>query len=486
MMEMDLLIILPELLLSGGILGLLLYGVFGGKHSFLYERFLVLLVFGSLVWQAFSLPIGLGWGGLYRLDFFALFGKGVVMGLLLCLLMVYPFFSRSPELKQFEMPLLWMLSCLGIMIMISASDLMILFLGLELQSLSLYILVALQREYDKGIEASLKYFLLGSLASGLLVYGASLIYGGTGSTHYDAIGAFLYQKEVLPLFLLMALALMIIGIGFKISLAPFHLWVPDVYEHTPSLTTTFLVGAPKWGAVMVLMRFLIGPFGSLSGFWQPLLEGLAMISLLVMVITALRVENIQRLIGFSGISHMGYAMVGLVAGNEEAIQNTLLYMLIYVISVTGFFFVIMILQTYSYSIKTIDDLKGLGRTYPKAAFFLSIITLSLAGIPPFAGFFGKFYVFLSAIESGFYSLVGIGLISSVIGAFYYLRLLKNMYFEGMDGVGEEGRGLSFFERRFFFQGGGIATLMVLFSLLFFFISNPFIGLCKKASISLLA
>jgi NADH-quinone oxidoreductase subunit N len=489
---MDFLLIAPELIFLTGILSLLIYGVLGGKNMVFYGKGLVILVGVALLWVAVSFPPSSCWSGLYRVDPFALLGKAMAILTLLVILLASDHVPRIPELRQFENLLLWFLATLGMMVMVSAADLMTLFLGIELQSLSLYILVAFQRTHGPATQAALKYFLLGALATGLLLYGASLLYGYTGATSYEGIQAALHQDETQqPLLILVAISLMVAGIAFKISLAPFHSWVPDVYEHTPTLTTTFLAGAPKVAAVMVLIRLLAGPFGGFSDYWQILLSGLSIVSMLFMSITALKVTNLQRLMAFSGISHMGYAVVGLIPGNEAAIHNTLIYLLVYLVGTTGFFISLLSLHTYRQGVHNLADLKGLALERPVTTFFLSVFVLSLAGIPPFAGFFGKFYVFLSAIESGAYEAATLGLLSSVIGAFYYLRLIKTMYFdegaEEQEGRKDQALGVS--RRSFFgydFKMEVILLLMGGFCLLFFAISQPFMALTKDVSLSLLA
>jgi NADH-quinone oxidoreductase subunit N len=314
------------------------------------------------------------------------------------------------------------------LLMISANDLISLYLGLETQSLSLYVIAAINRDSVKSTEAGLKYFVLGALSSGMLLYGASLIYGFTGQTTFGGIAAALTGDHA-SLGLLFGLVFLISGLAFKVSAVPFHMWTPDVYEGAPTPVTAFLAAAPKVAAMALFVRVMVGPFAAVTHDWQQIVTFISIASMVLGAFAAIGQRNIKRLMAYSSIGHMGYALVGLAAGNQAGVEGVVIYLLIYVAMTIGTFVCIIAMRRATGPVEDIADLAGLSRTNPVMAFFFATLLFSLAGIPPLAGFFAKFYVFLAAIQAGLYPLAVIGVLASVVGAYYYLRIVKIMYFD---------------------------------------------------------
>jgi NADH-quinone oxidoreductase subunit N len=337
-------------------------------------------------------------------------------------------FAKREKFDHFEYPVLILLATLGMMLMISANDLIALYLGLELQSLALYVVAAINRDSVKSTEAGLKYFVLGALSSGMLLYGASMIYGFTGHTQFPEIAAALSQGPA-SVGVIFGIVFFITGIAFKVSAVPFHMWTPDVYEGAPTPVTAFFAAAPKAAAMAIFVRALVDGFGPASGEWQQVIAFISIASMVLGAFAAIGQKNIKRLMAYSSIGHMGFALVGLAAGNEAGVQGVILYMAIYVAMTLGVFAVILAMRRNGHMVEEIGDLAGLSRTHPVMAFIFAALLFSLAGIPPLAGFFAKFYVFLAAIDAHLYALSVIGVLSSVVGAYYYLRLVKIMYFD---------------------------------------------------------
>jgi len=315
------------------------------------------------------------------------------------------------------------------MVMVSASNMMTLYLGLELQSLSLYVLAAFARDDLRSSEAGLKYFVLGALASGLLLYGISLVYGFSGTTDFKQLAGVLASSEKVSPGLIVGVVFMLCGLLFKISGVPFHMWTPDVYEGAPTPVTNFMGTAPKVAAIALIMRVMISPFGHLLAQWQQLIVLVSIGSMLLGALAAIGQSNIKRLMAYSSIGHMGYALIGLAAGSAEGIRGVLIYMAAYVVMNAGAFACIIAMRRRGRQLEQISDLGGLARTDPALALFMAIFMFSMAGIPPFAGFIGKLYVFLAAVQAGMWALAIIGVLTSVIGAYYYLRIIKVMYFD---------------------------------------------------------
>ncbi|MGB3036714.1 MAG: NADH-quinone oxidoreductase subunit NuoN, partial [Methyloceanibacter sp.] len=335
---------------------------------------------------------------------------------------------RGEGRLKFEFPVLVLLATTGMLMMISANDLIALYVGLELQSLALYVVAAFDRRSAKSSEAGIKYFVLGALSSGMLLYGASLIYGFTGSTLFTDIAAAV-QPSGTNLGLIFGLVFLMTGFAFKISAVPFHMWTPDVYEGAPTPVTAFFAAAPKLAAMALTVRTLFAAFPSVTDEWQQIVTFLAIASMALGSFAAIGQRNIKRLMAYSSIGHMGYALVGLAAGTAEGVQGVIVYLAIYLAMTLGTFACILAMRRHGRMVEDIDQLAGLSNTSPMMAFLLAMLLFSLAGIPPLAGFFAKFYVFLAAINAGLYALAVIGVLLSVVGAYYYLRIVKIMYFD---------------------------------------------------------
>jgi NADH-quinone oxidoreductase subunit N len=329
---------------------------------------------------------------------------------------------------KFEFPVLVLLATTGMLMMISANDLIALYVGVELQSLALYVVAAFQRDSARSSEAGLKYFVLGALSSGMLLYGASLVYGFTGSTGFDDI-ALAVQPSGANIGLIFGLVFLMAGFAFKISAVPFHMWTPDVYEGAPTPVTAFFAAAPKLAAMALTVRVLITAFPAVTLEWRQIVVFLAIASMALGSFAAIGQTNIKRLMAYSSIGHMGYALVGLAAGTTEGVQGVIIYLAIYLAMTLGTFACILAMRRDGRMVEDIDQLSGLSSTSPLMAFLLAMLLFSLAGVPPLAGFFAKFYVFLAAIHAGLYALAVIGVLLSVVGAYYYLRIVKIMYFD---------------------------------------------------------
>ena len=342
-------------------------------------------------------------------------------------------FAKAEKFDKFEFPVLIMLATLGMMLMISANDMIALYLGIELQSLALYVVAAINRDSARSTEAGLKYFVLGALSSGMMLYGISLVYGYTGNTGFDVIAATLTGAER-QLGLVFGLVFVLAGLAFKISAVPFHMWTPDVYEGAPTPVTAFFAAAPKMAAMALLVRVTMGAFEPIASDWQQIIIFVSIASMVLGAFAAIGQRNIKRLMAYSSIGHVGYALVGLAANSEAGVKGVVIYMLIYLAMTLGTFAVILAMRRNDANVEQIDDLAGLSTTNPMMATVMTILMFSLAGIPPLAGFWGKWFVFLPAIEAGLYPLAVIGLVASVVSAFYYLRVIKLMWFDESSGA----------------------------------------------------
>src|SRR5690606_5650261 len=368
---------------------------------------------------------------LFIVDQFAVFMKALVLIGSASAIVLAVRFNANEGLDRFEYPVIVVLATLGMMMMISANDFIALYLGLELQSLSLYVLAAFRRDSVRSTEAGLKYFVLGALSSGLLLYGASLIYGFAGSTGFDALARVLAAgaPESTWIGVVFGLVFVSAGLAFKVSAVPFHMWTPDVYEGAPTPVTAFFAVAPKVAALALFVRAMLTPFGDISAEWQQIVIVISVLSMILGAFAAIAQTNIKRLMAYSSIGHVGYAWIGLAAGTEEGIRGILIYLLIYVAMTLGTFAVILAMRQKDQMVESVNDLAGLARTHPGMALVMAAFMFSLAGIPPLAGFFGKFYVFMAAINAELYTLAVIGVLSSVVGSYYYLRIVKLMYFD---------------------------------------------------------
>jgi len=420
---------IPEILLAVGALVLLMIGAFAGeKATPVVTGLSVALLVAAIVVLIVMTTGGETFQGAFVVDPFARLMKIVVLiGSAVAIAMSVGY-ARAQKFERFEYPVLIVIATLGMLMMISANDLIALYIGLELQSLALYVVAAINRDSVRSTEAGLKYFVLGALSSGMLLYGASLIYGFTGTTTFEGIAAALEGTES-SVGLIFGLVFLIAGIAFKISAVPFHMWTPDVYEGAPTPVTAFFAAAPKVAAMAMFIRVVVGPFAPVTADWQQILTFISIASMLLGSFAAIGQRNIKRLMAYSSIGHMGFALVGLAAGTEAGVRGVILYLLIYMAMTLGAFACILAMRRREAMFEEITDLAGLSRTNPLMAFMLAMIMFSLAGIPPLAGFFAKFYVFLAAIEAGLYWLAVIGVLASVVGAYYYLRVIKIMYFD---------------------------------------------------------
>ena len=338
-------------------------------------------------------------------------------------------FFKELKLSRFEIPILILFATLGMMVLISSNNLMAMYLGIELQSLSLYVLAAIQRDSIKSAESGIKYFVLGALSSGILLYGCSLIYGFTGNTDFEEIKIALNSLDKLNIGILFGLIFVLVGLAFKISAAPFHMWTPDVYEGAPTSITAFFAIVPKVSAIALIYRFCLEPFADFYNDWRQIVIFLSLTSMFVGAFAAIVQTNIKRLLAYSSIGHIGYALIGLASANSEGVKGVIIYMLIYVLMNIGIFSIILSLKLKDKYIENISDLSGLSKKKPLYSLCIAILMFSMAGIPPFAGFFGKFYIFVAALEADLIYLAILGVIASVIAAFYYLRIIKVIYFD---------------------------------------------------------
>jgi NADH-quinone oxidoreductase subunit N len=456
---------LPEIILAVGVLVLLLIGAIVGPRSTpLVTGLAIALVVVAAVVLLFATGDGVAFSGSFILDGFGRLMKLLALiGSVVAIVMSVGY-MRAQKIDSFEYPVLVVIATLGMMLMISANDLIALYIGLELQSLALYVVAAFHRTSVRSTEAGLKYFVLGALSSGMLVYGASLIYGFTGQTTFPGIAAALHGQTS-SIGLIFGLVILISGLAFKVSAVPFHMWTPDVYEGAPTPVTAFFAAAPKVAAMALFVRAIVVPFAPVAHDWQQVIAFISIASMVLGAFAAIGQRNIKRLMAYSSIGHMGYALVGFSAGTAVGVQSVILYMLIYMAMTLGAFAFILAMKRQGAMVEEIGDLAGLARTHPMMAFMMAMLLFSLAGIPPLAGFFAKFYVFLAAVQAGLYVLAVIGVLASVVGAYYYLRIVKIMYFDdpvpGFDPMAPELRvvlGLSgIFVLLFVFMAGQIGT-----------------------------
>ncbi|SIS37701.1 NADH-quinone oxidoreductase subunit NuoN [Insolitispirillum peregrinum] len=420
----------PELLMAAAGLVLLMIGVYQkGDATRLvgWLAVLVMVVAGVLVLKGAGTDAGTTFKGMFVTDAFAVYAKVMVLGASALSLILSLGWLAQEEIKKFEYSVLVLFATLGMLMMVSANDLMSLYIGLELQSLALYVVASFKRDSVKSTEAGLKYFVLGSVASGMMLYGMSMIYGFSGTTNFEVLAEVLSEHQATGV--VVGLVFVMAGLAFKVSAAPFHMWTPDVYEGAPTPVTAFFALAPKIAAIALFVRVMTGPFADLIGAWQQVMWIIAVLSMIVGSFGAIGQQNIKRLMAYSSIGHMGYALIGLVVGNEEGVQGILIYLAIYVFMNIGAFAIILSMRQKGRALEGISDLAGLSKTSPLMAAALAIFMFSMAGIPPMAGFFGKFYVFISAVHAGMYWLAVIGVLTSVVGAYYYLRIVKVMYFD---------------------------------------------------------
>ena len=465
--------LLPEILLGLGAMALLMFGVYRGERSVrtIDLASIVLLVIAGLI--VLALPAGklVTFDGSFVVDDFARFLKVLaIIGSAAAILMSMDHAERERQ-QRFEYSILIVLSTLGMLMLISAADLIALYVGLELMSLPLYVVAASHRNSLRSTEAGLKYFVLGALSSGMLLYGASLVYGFTGTVSFVGIA---HSAADAGSGLIFGLVFLFVGFCFKVSAVPFHMWTPDVYEGAPTPVTAFFAAAPKVAGIAMFVRATVVAFPGITAQWQEIVVFVSIASMLLGAFAAIGQRNIKRLMAYSSIGHMGFALIGLAAGTSEGVQGVLVYMAIYLTMTLGVFAVILSMRRSGGMVESIDQLAGLARTNPAMAFFLAMLLFSMAGVPPLAGFFAKFYVFLAAIKAGLYILAVIGVLASVIGAYYYLAIIKVMYFEEP-------------AEPFYSMPNELKLVLGvcgLFNILFFVYPGPLVGVASAAAHSL--
>jgi NADH-quinone oxidoreductase subunit N len=423
----------PEIFLAVASMALLMLGVFSGPKSARMVSWLsviALLVCGAILSSVVD-GRTTTFGGQFVVDDFAHYMKWLVLIGSALAIVVSMRFNEQAGIDRFEFPVLIVFATLGMLMMVSANDLISLYVGLELQSLSLYVVASFRRDSRRSSEAGLKYFVLGALSSGMLLYGASLVYGFAGTTSFDGLVTLFrgLGGEGLGVGLVVGLVFIISGLAFKVSAVPFHMWTPDVYQGAPTPVTAFFAVAPKVAAIALFIRVLVGPFGVMIGDWQQVIILISVGSMALGALAAISQTNIKRLMAYSSIGHIGYALIGLAAGSEAGVTGILVYMAIYLAMNVGTFCCILAMRRTGRAVEGIEDLAGLARTRPMMALALAVMMFSMAGIPPLAGFLGKFYIFIAAIDAGLVTLAVIGVLTSVVGAFYYLRIVKIMYFD---------------------------------------------------------
>ena len=419
--------IIPELFISLSVMALLVLGVFKNNSSKIIFYFSCLIILVSL---AINLNINITqtiflFNNSYLVDQLSLFIKSIILISAFFVMFCSYNYVRVNNILKIEYPILILCSLLGMLVMISSNDLIVFYIGLELQSLALYVLASFNRDNILSSESGLKYFVLSALSSGLLLYGCSLIYGFSNSTNFDEISQnFNFEYGVI-----FGMVFVIVGLAFKISAVPFHMWAPDVYQGSPTSVTVLFAILPKIAALTVFIKFLYGPFLNLFEEWQVIIIFLSIASMILGAVAAIGQKNLKRLIAYSSISHMGYALAGLTTGTNQGIQSSIIYLIIYLIMNLAFFCCLFMLKRKDIFYENIEDLSGLSKKHPILALSFLIILFSLAGIPPLAGFFAKFYVFMAVIQKEMYFLAIVGLLATVIAAFYYLRIIKIIYFD---------------------------------------------------------
>ncbi|AGH98095.1 NADH-ubiquinone oxidoreductase chain N [Micavibrio aeruginosavorus EPB] len=426
---------IPEMFLAVAGMMLLIFGVLRGNDG---TRAVCWGTIGAFIVTALFLT-GLDWDralafdGMFVSDRFAIFAKFLILAGLSGALAISVRYLYQERMARFEYPVLVLFAGLGMMLMVSANNMLSLYVALELQSLSLYVLAAFRRDHARAAEAGIKYFVLGALASGMLLFGISLIYGYTGSLSFDTIAATLGEANAseggITAGAIVGMVFVLVGLAFKVSAVPFHMWTPDVYEGAPTPVTALFAIVPKIAAMALLTRLLFGPFGAMMPDWQQIIWILSAASMVVGAVAGLAQNNIKRLLAYSSIGNMGYVLLGLLAGTEEGVAAVLFYLAIYMVMTLGVFAIVLVMRRDDVAVETINDLAGLSRYKPALAYAMALLLFSMSGIPPLAGFFGKFLVFKAAVASGFYVLAVLGVVASVVAAFYYLRLIKVMFFD---------------------------------------------------------
>ena len=468
--------VMPELILIVSSLILLIIGCKKPKFTDVAVRLLIIAI---IIACCFQLSMAQHHAGSNYLRFFVNneFTSFVKILLMISTALFFLLYlgGADSKLLNIEFPILIIFALIGMMIMVQANDFISLYLGLELQSLSLYVLAAYDRDNPRSNESGLKYFILGALSSGILLYGISLIYGFCGTTNFSMLSQIVISLNS-NLGVLIGLVMIIIAFAFKLSAAPFHMWSPDVYEGAPTVVTAFFAIVTKVAATIVLTKFLIYPFISWAIKWQQIIIVMSMLSMIVGAVGALRQTNIKRLLAYSSIGHVGYMLMGIASTNENGIRSILLYLIIYLITNIGIFACILSIRNHNDAIENINDYAGLSKSKPFTSFIMACLMLSLAGIPPLAGFFGKFYLLLSAVEANLNSLVITAIISTVISAYYYLKIVKIMYFDEVKQKCEHHKNIELLI---------LAIIALLFTLFFMVFTESLVAACQTAAKTLL-
>jgi NADH-quinone oxidoreductase subunit N len=470
---------IPEMILATAAMALLILGAMRGESSTRLVSWLAIAVL-VVVFSITELGGGerrVGFYGMFTADAFARFMKGLVLiGSAVTVLLAMRY-NEEQGIARFEFPVLVLLATTGMMVMISANDLITLYVGLELQNLALYVIASFNRDSVRSSEAGLKYFVLGALSSGMLLYGASLIYGFTGTTGFADLSNLMAGGAAASTGVIIGLAFVVVGLAFKVSAVPFHMWTPDVYEGATTPVTAFFAVAPKIAALALFVRFMVEPFGALLGEWRQIIIFLSIASMVLGAVAAIAQENVKRLMAYSSIGHVGYALIGLATGSANGIRGVLVYMAIYLFMTIGTWGVILCMRRNGRMVEGISDLAGLSRTQPGLALAMAIFMFALSGIPPTAGFFAKLYVFLAAIDARLTGLAVIGVVTSVVSAFYYLRIVQVMYFD--EPVGG-------FDRPISAELKGVVFVTAVVTLFFFLLPGPVMGAAEAAASALFA
>jgi NADH-quinone oxidoreductase subunit N len=462
---------LPEIVLACVGMATMVFGVLRKQDSTLLCTMFVIggfLIAGLLVLTRTS---GFGFQGQFVADPFSAFNQILIISGASLSSILGLDWNRSQGIARFEFPVLMLFSTVGMMIMAAASNLMTLYLGLELMSLGLYVLAAFARDDVRSSEAGLKYFVLSALASGLLLYGISLVYGFSGTMDMASLRDLLLKPEGASAGLVVGIVFVLVGLAFKVSAVPFHMWTPDVYQGAPTSVTVFFATAPKVAAMALLLRVMGTSFGSLVGAWQSLVVIVSIASMLLGSVAAIGQSNFKRLMAYSSIGHMGYALIGLAVGSAAGVRGTLVYMVIYVFMTAGTLGCIMAMRRHGRAVEQISDLAGLGANDPALALALAVFMFSMAGIPLMSGFFAKLYIFLASVQAGLYALAVIGVLTSVVGAYYYIRIVKIMYFDApAEGFDPRPASLSF-----------VVAATGLFTAFFFLFPAPVVAAAQAAA-----
>jgi len=470
---------LPEIIVIAGAMALLMFGAFSGEQSARTVSWLAVavLILALIVSQLGGGERRLAFYGMFVTEAFALFMKALVLIGSAVTILLAMHYNEDQGIARFEFPVLVLLSTVGMMAMISANDLITLYIGLELQNLPLYVVASFNRDSVRSSEAGLKYFVLSALSSGMLLYGISLVYGFTGTTAFADLSSLMASDATSSAGVIVGVVFVVVGLAFKVSAVPFHMWTPDVYEGAPTPVSMFFALAPKMAALGLFIRFMIAPFGPLVGEWRQIIVFLSIASMVFGAVAAVAQHNIKRLMAYSSIGHVGYLLIGLAAGTTEGIRGTLVYLAIYLFMNVGAWAVILCMRRQGQMLEEIADLAGLSRTRPALALAFGIFLFSLAGVPPTAGFFAKLYIFFAAIDAKLAGLAVIGVLASVVSAFYYLRIVKVMYFDEPAGA---------FDRALTAELKGVLFVTAVVTLFFFVLPGPIFAGAEAAAAALFA